>query len=311
MPPDDPAAWSLAPMPQKPKEVAYVDAVGLLIDYDGQDTYWTSMGNAYVGQPSWITGHDYLYEYGINQGASWGRRADYPQDGIANGRHASGGFGGLFDFGTAKDAYTCGAFCQANGYWFGVGVLHDEGGDDEYDGRIYTGGTGAHFGLGIFLDGSGDDRYSDAAHAMQLNYGFGHDFSVAWHADLGGNDRYVSRFESFGTGAQTSHGLFFNLGGHDVYVMDGERGFGMCVNPSDWRTPANGRYTLRTVGAFIDSGGSDVYQRTPYFKPEVLGNETAWVHPHLSPGYSVSGGYSTTAPVTYSEPNVLGVGMDR
>jgi hypothetical protein len=51
----------------------HVDAVGLLVDYDGLDVYWTSMGNAYVGMPSWISGHDYLYEYGITQGAAWGR----------------------------------------------------------------------------------------------------------------------------------------------------------------------------------------------------------------------------------------------
>jgi hypothetical protein len=37
-------------------------------------------------------------------------------------------------------------------------MLVDEGGADEYDGRIYVGGTGAHLGLGIFEDTDGNDQ---------------------------------------------------------------------------------------------------------------------------------------------------------
>jgi hypothetical protein len=285
----------------------HVKAVGLLVDYSGNDDYWSGPGNAYVGTSAWIPGHDMFYEYGINQGASWGRRGDYPQDTLRNDGHASGGIGALFDL-DGSDAYTCGAFCQGLGYWFGTGILYDENGDDTYYGRIFAGGSAVHFGLGIRYDGAGrDDHY--AADILGLELGSGDDLSLGWFEDRGGDDRYGVSNKSGGSGSEKGTGVFLDFSGNDTYTANHQLGFGMCVDPTSMRAPASNRYPLRTHGVFVDGAGADTYARPAFFTPEPVGNARRWLHPW----YVADGNNSGVMPnpVTYESPTVFGVGLDR
>jgi hypothetical protein len=285
----------------------HVKAVGLLVDYSGNDDYWAGPGNAYVGRDAWIDGQDMFYEYGINQGASWGRRGDYPQDTLHNDGHASGGVGALLDL-AGSDAYTCGAFCQGLGYWFGTGILYDESGDDTYYGRIFAGGAAVHFGLGIRIDGSGhDDHY--AADILGLELGSGDDLSLGWFEDGDGDDRYGVSNKCGGSGSEKGTGIFIDVGGNDRYTANHTLGFGMAVDPLSMRTPASTRYPLRTHGVFVDGGGTDTYARPTFFTPEPVGNQRRWLHPWFVADGANSGVLAT--PVTYESPTVFGVGLDR
>jgi hypothetical protein len=285
----------------------HVKAVGLLVDYAGNDDYWAGPGNAYVGRDAWIDGHDMFYEYGINQGASWGRRGDYPQDTIQNDGHASGGIGALIDLG-GSDAYTCGAFCQGLGYWFGTGILYDDSGDDTYYGRIFAGGSGIHFGLGIRYDGSGnDDHY--AADILGLELGSGDDLALGWFEDRGGDDRYGVSNKCGGSGSEKGTGVFIDLAGNDTYTASHHLGFGMSVDPTSMRAPASARYPLRTHGVFVDGGGVDTYARPAFFTPEPVANQRSWLHPWYVANGTNSG--VIPSPLVYASPTVYGVGLDR
>lgn len=262
----------------------FVKAVGLLLDYEGDDVYWTSPGNSYIGPDRRIGGHDYFYEYGVNQGASWGRRGDYPQDGLRNDGHLSGGTGALLDLG-GNDAYTCSAFCQGTGYWFGTGILWDDGaGNDESFGRIFAAGTGIHFGLGIYHDGGGDDRHHVLRNGEEcegLTFGSGDDLSLGWFEDLGGNDAYASCRNSMGSGTEKGIGVFVDLAGDDTYASRDRRAFGSIEDPPEMRAPSSPRYALKTQAVFVDGAGNDTF----------------------SPALA--------APAPYASPNVCAVNLDR
>jgi hypothetical protein len=255
----------------------FVKAVGLLLDYEGDDVYWTSPGNAYIGPDRRIGGHDYFYEYGVNQGASWGRRGDYPQDGRRNDGHLSGGTGALLDL-AGNDKYTCSAFCQGTGYWFGTGILWDDGeGQDESFGRIFAAGSGVHFGLGVYHDGGGDDRhhtYRDGAECEGLTFGSGDDLSLGWFEDLGGDDKYFACRNSLGSGSEKGVGVFVDLKGNDDYHGLEPRTFGSIDDPPDMQATTSNRYALKTQAVFADGAGSDTFnvplsQRATYPSPNV------------------------------------------
>lgn len=288
---------------------AHVKAVGLLVDHGGNDTYWTSPGNSYIAEAGRIKGHDYFYEYGINQGAAWGRRGDYPQDFIRNDGHMSGGIGALLDLG-GSDKYTCGAFCQGTGYWFGTGILWDDGvGNDESYARIFAGGSGVHFGLGVYHDGGGDDRHHVDAQPEGLTFGSGDDLSLGWFEDLGGNDRYVGGRHSFGSGTEKGVGVFIDMSGDDRYESAQGDGFGSVLDPADWQKTSHPRYGLASMAVFVDGAGNDTYSRAKYFAPDPIGNGRAWKHPWIKD--KLTPGTPVPSPVTYPVSNVFGLGLDR
>ncbi|MCC6747335.1 MAG: hypothetical protein IT371_06730 [Deltaproteobacteria bacterium] len=286
-----------------------VKGVGLLADLEGDDTYRTEPGNTYIRKSQRRKQDDYLYSASLSQGAAEGRRGDFPPDGIANQVHSSGGLGLLVDLAGA-DRYTCGAFCQGAGYWFGLGVLLDAEGNDRYDGRVYCLGAGAHFGLGLFHDARGDDSYGATLPLVGLSLGFGHDFSFAWHQDDGGADDYHGAWATFGQGSTSSTALFVNVGGDDVYSSSHYSGFGGTAAGEDYQSPTHPRHRLRVTGIFLDlGGGKDSYSRKPFFSPDPLGNDAAWVHPLLQ-GYTGPDGEPTWSKRAPDLPNSFGVGLD-
>jgi hypothetical protein len=240
---------------------AHVKGVGMLVDHGGDDVYWANPGNSYIAPDQRIEGHDYFYEYGIAQGAAWGRRGDRPIDGLVGDGHASGGVGALFDLGGA-DKYTCGAFCQGTGYWFGTGILWDDGkGNDETYGRVFAAASGVHFGIGVYHDDGGDDRRNIGARPEGLTLGSGDDLSLAWFEDLGGNDRYEGGRHSFGSGTERGVGVFIDVSGDDEYTSSRQDGFGSFHDPAEWNRPAHPRFPLLGAGVFVDGQGTDRYTR--------------------------------------------------
>ncbi len=103
-------------------------------------------------------------------------------------RQGSGrlGIGQLYDWGGGSDGYRTLRGGQGFGS-LGVGVLHDDGGDDNYLGEAGVQGS-AVFGYGLLLDGGGTDSRTAWAFAQ----GFGYAGSVGALIDGGGDDIYWS-----------------------------------------------------------------------------------------------------------------------
>jgi hypothetical protein len=290
---------------------SWVKGVGMLVDLDGQDTYWTSPGSTYIAledrNPEVF---DYLYS-GTTQGAAYGRRGDYPIDGNKNYVHASGGVGALVDLGADKDIFTCGGFCQGTGYWFGTGIFIDDGGSDAYRARVFSGGSAVHFGLGIFHDGGGDDLHNVDSYTEYHSLAYSDDLSLVFFEEVSGNDQYDGgQVNSLSSAWEKGTSIMIEGSGDDLYFSRGHNGFGWASDPAKMHEATHSRYPLRTHSVFYDGGGFDTYQRASYFTIDVIGNQRSWIHPHEVGGESKPKNVAPSA-VIYTEPNVYGLGMDK
>ena len=97
---------------------------------------------------------------------------------------------------------------------FGVGVLLDVAGDDEYTSKSYSQGLG-YFGLGLLLEEKGNDKYI-LEHSGQ---GAGH-FGIGLCLDAEGKDEYVIKGDGQGYGGCGGVGVLANGSGDDRYFAD-------------------------------------------------------------------------------------------
>lgn len=141
---------------------------------------------------------------------------------------------------------------------FGVGILLDQAGDDNYRASHVSEGAGL-FGVGVLLDSEGDDTYRSGFFTQGAgNFGFG------ILLDGGGNDTYRAFDWAQGFGSVWGYGMLFERDGNDSYYAGGHyihhpllphqyrsfaQGFGM-----GWRADASGG-----IGLLLDSGGNDSY----------------------------------------------------
>ena len=95
---------------------------------------------------------------------------------------------------------------------FGVGILIDAAGDDNYRASVYSQGAGA-FGYGVLLDTDGVDDYR-LGNAGQGS-GF---FGIGTLIDAAGDDRYGLYTTGQGNGRPQGQGLLLDLDGHDTYI---------------------------------------------------------------------------------------------
>jgi len=146
------------------------------------------------------------------------------------------GLGVLVD-GAGRDLYSCSLYGQGFGHLAGLGLLQDNGGDDQflmrpryvdiirYNDHHLTLGQGFGFGLrphlsggiGFLLDLGGNDLYSCDI------YGQG---SAYWYAlgalvDRGGNDRYQAWQYAQGSGVHLAGAVLLDGAGDDVYFSRG------------------------------------------------------------------------------------------
>ncbi len=243
---------------------------GVIVDLSGNDTYTipdtTARSELYLGRV-----------VAMGQGCGYGRRAD-----LGDSRSMAGGFGVLVD-GAGDDEYSAMAWSQGAGYWWGVGLLEDRGGDDVYRQGKYSQGAAAHFAVGIHIDLQGNDTYNANPERMVNPYtdqeqwiaenqyaGHARDGALGIFVDGAGDDAYVLRANCAGSGDLNSVGFFWDRSGNDRYI-------GLEINPSpgnaNWSRPPLGTITiypelfrsfrddLMAYGVFLDTGGTDVYER--------------------------------------------------
>lgn len=176
------------------------EGAALLLDTGGADDYRVPVAAATPDRPVAVAidlGGDDRWGY-VEKPApddSVGHRL--PSDGTGRaggrtnsrvGRQASAllGVALLYDLGAGKDTYRSLFFSQGAAV-FGVGVLYDDGGDDDYGAEALSQGAGA-WGVGMLLDGGGNDKYVGYT-AMQ---GFGFTQGVGALEDLSGDDSYLT-----------------------------------------------------------------------------------------------------------------------
>jgi hypothetical protein len=116
------------------------------------------------------------------------------------------------------DDYQAARYGQGASAHYGVGVLLDYQGNDQYrsTGPFYNMGVSWDHGVSLAIDGgSGDDRY-----AFDTSTGLGKANHMGWaiFVDEGGNDRYATQ-SGLGEASEESVAGFFDLDGSDTYSI--------------------------------------------------------------------------------------------
>lgn len=159
--------------------------------------------------------------------------------------------------------------CMQGAGIFGVAILDDADGDDDYHAGYVSQGAGI-FGVGVLADHGGSDRYRGYV-GSQGSADFGYGLLV----DLGGTiDTYETLQTSQGYGGPRGMGWLVDDGGDDVYVAiaeplivdwagegsnwSGSQGFGYGVRDGFF-TPGDPIFS-GGLGAIFDLAGNDDYQ---------------------------------------------------
>jgi hypothetical protein len=244
---------------------------GILVDFAGNDRYEGRRYNQGVGLPAGVgllldaAGDDEYYSggrhpsgygtHGIFEGWSQGCGVGFRQ-------YAAGGLGILLDRG-GRDRYESGNFGQGGGYYFGMGILADQGrGNDHYIGSRYNQGFSAHQAVGVFLEEGGNDFYTTRNGVAQ---GLAWDECVTLFLEEGGDDTYVggSGF-SQGASAHNAFCLFRDKGGRDTYRY----------GPGQARAGKNDYHGGTSFSFFVEEGGAqDRYDKAGRNGTVITGKE--------------------------------------
>ena len=237
--------------------------VSVLIDLDGDD---------YYGYDEVDDDFDFLLP--SDDAGRYGPSLEYPnarQSISRRGRQGAGlyGYGVLFDLGAGTDIYR--SLRMSQGYaHVGVGVLHDDGGDDSYFCEAGCQGAG-QWGIGILSDSAGSDTYSSIGYSQ----GFAWVGGVGLLRDAGGDDSYDCHHghpDHGGTpgiypSAQmptTANSSFCQGAGFGSRNDSLSGGIGILRDTSGDDTYSAGVFAQGTgywqgTGILADGGGSDVY----------------------------------------------------
>jgi hypothetical protein len=257
-PPSDGAGRVIPAMGQGPSSRSQVArqgagrlGVGLLFDLGaGADTYASlrmSQGYGALGVGALVDagGADtYVSEAG-SQGA------------------ASFGLGLLEDRGPERDTHTAYASSQGFAYSRGVGVLWNEGGDDDYtavpNDVLYWSPQIPGSSNSSFSQGAGFGRRADFGDGVFMSGGLG------VLRDLAGADTYVAAVFAQGTGYWFGMGMLLDGGGDDRY-------------DAEWYAQASDAHYA--IAALVDRAGDDLYDQRARRYSGVLGSghdfSSAW-----------------------------------
>ena len=252
-----------------------IGGIGILIDREGNDRYHAAMWGQGFGGPLGfgllddLAGNDHYTLGGLYVNSFKPETPGYEGFGQGVGaglrQVANGGIGVLLE-GGGDDRYEYDYLSQGGGYWFGVGMARDFGGNDrrlggtqqEFDGdkrseplyQRYACGWGCHFALGFCFDDAGNDTYGGTI----MGLGFAWDMSIGVLCDFAGNDRYeAARQNTQGSGAQAGLGVLFDYEGGDVYLGQGQgyASSGISYHP---QSTCGGNFSF-----VVDYGGKDEY----------------------------------------------------
>jgi len=252
-----------------------VGGIGILIDREGGDRYHAGMWAQGFGGPLGLgllddlAGDDHYSLGGLYPNSFKPETPGYEGwgQGVGAGLRevANGGIGVLLD-GGGDDLYEYDYMAHGGGYWFGVGLARDFGGNDrrpgstqnEFNGgkrtepvfQRYACGWGCHYSLGFCFDDAGDDTYGGTI----MGLGFAWDMAVGVLCDFSGNDRYEAEGQhTQGCGAQAGLGILFDYEGKDVYLGQGQ-GYASPNISYHSQSVCGGNFSF-----VVDYGGKDEY----------------------------------------------------
>lgn len=235
-------------------EVHYAKDCALLIDLNGDDKYYGSVGASSLETPLSVAidvrGTDsYINEHeGIPSQGSGVMGIGILCDLAGDDQYASktfsqgcGRFGvGILYDASGIDSYAADGFCQGAGM-YGVGILFDRKGNDTYNCVYYAQGYGFARGLGLLADAEGNDQYiaddsklthvgdetplhneSDAqgyGAGRRADHTDGYSMSggIGMLSDLAGDDTYFAGVFGQGTGYWYGYGVLNDRSGNDKY----------------------------------------------------------------------------------------------
>ena len=218
---------------------------GLLYDNGGDDNY--RCGGAYLHEP--LLPHDNR-SFSGGFGMGWRPRA-------------GGGIAVLYDRGEGVDFYDAEVMSFGSSYWYSLGILVDDGGNDRYSLAHYGIGSGIHLSLGAFYDKAGDDQYRSR---MGVVGGTPHDLSVGIFVDGSGDDSYGT-CDGWGGSLTNSFGLFIDRLGNDTYLP---RPGGTSLGNVRWARGFGG------AAIFLDEEGDDVYPQGEAAADSSLWIQSGW-----------------------------------
>jgi len=170
---------------------------------------------------------------------------------------------------------------MGTGYWFGIGVLHDREGDDEYHGVAYSQATGAHFCIGVKIDEAGNDKHL-AEENSNSSIAWAHDFTISILIDGAGDDLYSVKKNGLAYSINRSVAILIDGGGDDTYESTDVPRPGFAQNSANFRA-RDGVSTYfgqtTSIGCFLDLGGLDSYFGG-------IENDTHWLDPVDSPNWA-------------------------
>ncbi|UCD63890.1 MAG: hypothetical protein JSW34_00235 [Candidatus Zixiibacteriota bacterium] len=248
-------------------------SVGLLLDFEGDDTYDArsfGLGSGYFGL-------GILYDAAGND--------HYDGDTHVQGA-GTFGIGLLIDEG-GRDIYNAALYSQGFGFSEGVGVVYDLAGSDSYyaggkykavihyDDHYESNSQGCGYGIrpylsggiGALIDLKGHDNY----HSDMITQGAGFWWALGMVYDSSGNDRYTSFQYAQGSGTHMALGILVDGHGDDVYfgkgLMQGcghDYACGLILDRSGSDTYtafdlSQGAGSANGAGLLIDNGGDDLY----------------------------------------------------
>lgn len=246
---------------------------GALVDKDGADHYY--VGGYYFDSYPEHPGYD-----GWGQGVGAGIR-----------RVACGGIGLLID-GGGDDAYEYDYFGHGGGYWMGVGIARDFGGDDiryaatstMYDGsrrrearwQRFGAGFGCHYAVGYLFDDEGNDSYNGTI----MGVGMGWDLGAGFLVDFDGNDAFEATGGlTQGAGGEGSIGAIMKYRGDDIYRGNYQ---GYATSRLTYHAPQDCGANYSFV---IDHGGNDQYgSRAQNNAVTARGTATGFIVDRPAPG---------------------------
>lgn len=220
---------------------------GLLIDYEGNDTYNGIFVNAGILGISHLidfSGDD-VYE-NSNSGIAFSLfgtsvLADFEGDDTYTSKYAFSqgaaiaGTSVLLDY-KGNDQYYCRSYSQGYAGTLGCGLLLDILGDDIYKGASKHENNPDE--LGSFIQGASKGRWAEATDGQSLAGGYG------ILLDAGGTDSYFARSFSQGAAYYFGTGILNDLNGNDSYnALSHSQGYAAHF----------------ALGNFIDNQGDDNY----------------------------------------------------
>ncbi|GEM_PF-4606919 len=218
------------------------------IDPSGDDTYLNNAGGTTILER--VSPPKPGYQVALS--LDFGGNDRY--DNLAYPSQGSGAFGvGVLEDLAGEDEYRCDMYCEGASN-NGVGVLRDYGGDDSYDAGDRAIGFGG--GIGVARDDAGNDSYLVSGEAGGNSARLG---SVGLLWDQAGTDSYRGRFddvEIYGFSSNGGDGWLVDEGPEtDVYALPHDPLPHAC-NDCKWRAGISSAIDNRPHGIGLDHHGS-------------------------------------------------------